>query len=215
AHHHAAPGEDDRITLDVLAHQPGERKILHLQRRRRTLRHHLRLDEVLLAAHVAILHQQAAVDAPVVQPLRLSAHPPRPHNRPVRQRRTFFFHVGRVVSISNAAGAKSGAMTHSTNRPGSVNCMAVASSTGRLKLMTPPKALSGSPSYALRKASSCVAPTAQPQGLLCLMTAAAGRENSRTRFSAASRSSRLLNESSLPCSTVAPATHPPGAGDST
>src|SRR5262249_3200668 len=38
------------------------------------------------------------------------------------------------------------------------------------------------------------------------MHAAAGSANSRTRFNALSRSRMLLNDSSLPCSTSAPAT---------
>ena len=44
-----------------------------------------------------------------------------------------------------------------------------------------------------------VAPVATPHGLVCLITAAAGSSNSRTMRAAASRSSRLVNESSLPC----------------
>ena len=42
------------------------------------------------------------------------------------------------------------------------------------------------------------APSATPHGLLCLRTTAAGASNSRTASSAASQSTRLLNESSLP-----------------
>ena len=45
-------------------------------------------------------------------------------------------------------------------------------------------------------------PVAAPHGLVCLITAAAGSLNSRTMRAAASRSSRLVYESSLPCSTV-------------
>ena len=47
------------------------------------------------------------------------------------------------------------------------------------------------------------APVAAPHGLVCLMTAAAGSLNSRTMRAAASRSSRFVYDSSLPCSTVA------------
>ena len=43
-------------------------------------------------------------------------------------------------------------------------------------------------------------PTAAPQGLLCLRIEAAGSANWRTRRRALSRSSRLLYDSSLPCS---------------
>ena len=43
-------------------------------------------------------------------------------------------------------------------------------------------------------------PTAQPQGLLCLTIAQAGSSNSSTSSRAELRSSRLLNDSSLPCS---------------
>ena len=47
-----------------------------------------------------------------------------------------------------------------------------------------------------------VAPVAAPHGFVCLITAAAGSSNSRTMRAAASRSSRLVNDSSLPCSDV-------------
>ena len=44
---------------------------------------------------------------------------------------------------------------------------------------------------------------AAPHGFVCLITAAAGSSNSSTMRAAASRSSRLVYDSSLPCSTVA------------
>ena len=66
--------------------------------------------------------------------------------------------------------------------------------------MTPPKALCGSVDSAPVNASPTDAPTAQPQGLLCLMIAAAGTSNSSISRRPESRSSRLLNDSSLPCS---------------
>ena len=65
--------------------------------------------------------------------------------------------------------------------------------------MTPPKALWVSVASARRNASPTVLPTAAPHGLLCLMITAAGSSNSSTSFRPASRSSRLLNDSSLPC----------------
>ena len=48
-------------------------------------------------------------------------------------------------------------------------------------------------------------PSAQPQGFVCLMIADAGSSNSPINCHAASRSTRLLYESSLPCNCSAPA----------
>ena len=98
----------------------------------------------------------------------------------------------------------------STNRPGSASTSAVAASTARFSPSTEPNALSGSPSIARCRASASVSATAAPQGLLCLMTTAAGSAKLRTIASALSRSSRLLYESSLPCSCRAATTLAPG-----
>ena len=87
--------------------------------------------------------------------------------------RTFAFHLGLVVRISSACGSKSGATIASTNRPGSANTSAVAASIGRLNPSTEPKALSGSPSSALRAATANCGAVAAPHGLLCLITTAA------------------------------------------
>ena len=81
---------------------------------------------------------------------------------------------------------------HSMNRPGSVICVAVLSSTSRLKARMPPNALVGSPSYAFTNASTRFAASAAPQGLPCLMTTAAGVWNSRTRPRAASRIEQVV-----------------------
>ena len=51
----------------------------------------------------------------------MTAHVAGASQRPGRSRRTFFFQVGRVVSISKRGSrCKPGAMMHSMNRPGSV-----------------------------------------------------------------------------------------------
>ena len=64
----------------------------------------------------------------------------------------------------------------------------------------PPNADSASASRArdvgLRRSST---PVATPHGLVCLITAAAGSSNSSAMRAAASRSSRLVYDSSLPC----------------
>ena len=77
---------------------------------------------------------------------------------------------------------------------------ATSTPTGRLKATMPPKAATGSPAWALRKASSTWAPRPTPQGLLCLTMTAEGALNWNTDRAAASTSSRLLKLSSLPWS---------------
>src|SRR5208283_2446438 len=69
------------------------------------------------------------------------------------------------------------------------------------------------------RASASVPASAAPQGLLCLITTAAGSLKSRTMARALSRSKKLLYESSLPLScraatTLAPVSprHGRGAG---
>jgi len=72
---------------------------------------------------------------------------------------------------------------------------AVAASSVRLSATTPPYAETGSHDSAFSYASSRVAPTATPQGLACLMIAAAADSsgaNSATSSKAASVSLRLL-----------------------
>ena len=101
----------------------------------------------------------------------------------------------------------------STNRPGAASTSAVGGVDGRFSPSTEPNALSGSPSIARCRAVASVSLTAAPQGLLCLMTTAAGSENWRTIASALSRSSRLLYESSLPCSCRAATTLAPWLSD--
>jgi len=102
--------------------------------------------------------------------------------------RTLAFHFGLVVNSSKAAGSNRGATIASTNRPGTHSTSAAAVSTARLRPRTEPNALSGSPSMARCKATASVSAVAAPQGLLCLMTTAAGSENCRTIDSALSRS---------------------------
>ena len=122
---------------------------------------------------------------------------------PTRSNRTLVFHLGLVVRISSASAVKSGATIASTNRPGSARNPAIGPSTGTLTPSTEPKALTGSPSQALLIASPRVSAVAAPQGLLCFSTATPGQGSDRAIASAASRSSRLLYESSLPLSCSA------------
>ena len=64
---------------------------------------------------------------------------------------------------------------------------------------TDPNADTGSVARAFRNASTIEGATASPQGVVCLMMAHAGRlAQAATVATAASRSSRLLNDSSLP-----------------
>ena len=96
-----------------------------------------------------------------------------------------------------ASSWNDGATTTSTNR--SLMACAVARSTTVLKAMTEPNAETGSVARAFRKASAAVAATAMPQGVVCLMMQQAGRVGQQaTAHIAASMSSRLLKESSLP-----------------
>ena len=76
---------------------------------------------------------------------------------------------------------------------------AVARSTTVLNAITEPKAETGSVECALRNASAAAPATAMPQGVVCLMMQQAGRLGQlATAHIAASRSSRLLKESSFP-----------------
>ena len=136
ADHHAALGQHDGVALDVLAHQPGEAQVGQLRSGRAPASSPLCIwCEVVGPAQVARLHQQAAVH---VAENRAFGRGRSASSGPVRSRRTFFFQVGRVVSTAKAARLKPGAMMHSMKRFGSVICMAVASSTSRLKARTPP-----------------------------------------------------------------------------
>jgi hypothetical protein len=100
-------------------------------------------------------------------------------------------------STAFASGVKLGAMTIS--RKISLSSLAVSSSTGRLKAMTPPKIDTGSQALALRNESARDFPdSATPQGLLCLMATVAMSANSSTVLSAASASRMLLKDNSLP-----------------
>ena len=119
---------------------------------------------------------------------------------PVAIRRTFFF----LANTARASSEKPGAMTASTNISAMV--AAVSPSTSRFRPITPPNALVGSQSRAATYASRGVAARATPHGLLCLMMQQAGSSKARTTSSAASRSTMLLYESSLPWSCSARAT---------
>jgi len=100
-------------------------------------------------------------------------------------------------STALASGVMLGAITISKKK--SLSSLAVASSTGRLKAITPPKNDTGSQALALRNESASDSiDSATPQGLLCLIATVAMSENSKTVLSAASPSKMLLKESSLP-----------------
>ena len=84
-----------------------------------------------------------------------------------------------AVRIASASGSKSGAATTSVKM--SLTVSAIAAVTGRLVAMTPPKADSGSHSWARRctaSIGSSGAPAAMPHGLACLMIATAGASKS-------------------------------------
>src|SRR6185312_13564968 len=101
-----------------------------------------------------------------------------------------------------------GAITASMN----VDAIALAVSASRVRLSPtmPPKAESGSVSRARTYASAIEAPVAVPHGFVCLITAAAGSLNSSTIRRAASRSSRVVYDSSLPWRIVAAPSPPAG-----
>ena len=70
----------------------------------------------------------------------------------------------------------------------------------------PPKAETGSPRKASSNAIARSSRSASPQGMVCLTMATAGSASPCTAFQAASASSRLLNDSSLPASCSASST---------
>ena len=70
----------------------------------------------------------------------------------------------------------------------SATCRAISTETGTLVAITPPKALTGSHSWALRCAVATSVATAMPQGLACLMIATAGSSKSYAARRAASAS---------------------------
>ncbi len=105
--------------------------------------------------------------------------------------RFFFFE-----RMSSASFSKRGPTTTSRNM--SFSASTAAASTQTLNGTIPPKADSGSVSFALRNAFSAVSPSPTPQGLVCLMMAHAVFGRSQTSAHAASRSRMLLYESSLP-----------------
>ena len=82
--------------------------------------------------------------------------------------------------------------------------LAVASSTTRLAPMIPPYALTLSPSSARRNASARSTTLARPHGLPCLTMVTVGVLKLLAIAQAASRSSRLLKDRSLPAIWRAP-----------
>ena len=98
--------------------------------------------------------------------------------------------------IGLASSCRAGAITASRNVE--VRAVAVSASSGRFRPTIPPNADSGSASRARTYASAIVPPVATPHGLVCLMIAQAVSLNSETSDQAASRSIRLLKDSSLP-----------------
>ena len=80
---------------------------------------------------------------------------------------------------------------------------AVASLISALQISTPPKALSGSPANAADHASSTVSLRAAPHTFVCFMiakTTSFTSTNSLASCKAASTSTKLLYDNSLPCS---------------
>ena len=90
-----------------------------------------------------------------------------------------------------------------SKKPGRM-ARAVASSTTRLAPMIPPYADTLSPSSASRNASARSTTLARPHGLPCLTIVTVGVLKSLAMLQAASRSSRLLKERSLPAIWRAP-----------
>ena len=131
--------------------------------------------------------------------IRLKSQPPSP---PVaaggsRTTRRFFF----SRNTASASVWTSGATTTSTNR--SRIASAAARSTATLNAMTEPNADVRSVASARSYASRGERPSAMPHGVVCLMMAHAARSDllhGATARMAASKSSRLLNDSSLPWS---------------
>ena len=107
-----------------------------------------------------------------------------------------------LARTASAASSTDGAITASMKVE--TIASAAASSIGRLSATMPPNAARWSASRARRYASAAEAPIAAPHGLVCLITTAAGSSNSRTMRAAASRSSKFVYESSLPCRMAAP-----------
>ncbi len=101
-----------------------------------------------------------------------------------------------VARIARASSSTDGAITASMRVE--TIARAVSTSMGRFRATAAPKADSASASRARTYASAALVPVAAPQGLVCLMSAAAGSLNSITIRIAASRSSRFVYDSSLP-----------------
>ena len=91
-----------------------------------------------------------------------------------------------AASTSTAPSSYAGATITSVKT--SATCSAIATLTGRLAAITPPKADTGSQAWARRWASAMSAPTAIPHGLACLMMATAGSSKSSAARRAASAS---------------------------
>ncbi|SHX03057.1 Uncharacterised protein [Mycobacteroides abscessus subsp. abscessus] len=95
------------------------------------------------------------------------------------------------LRISTAPGSKAGATITSVKMSATVS--AISSVTAVLAAMTPPNALSGSHSCALRCASATeIDDTAMPHGLACLMIATQMSSWSNAARHAASASVKLL-----------------------
>src|SRR5688572_22697226 len=123
---------------------------------------------------------------------------------PVISTRTFCLAASTAPAATDTDGA---AMTSTNCR--SVIAFAVSSSSSRLNAMMPPKADVGSVRYARSYASTSDTEVATPHGFACLTITHAGSANTRTHSTAVSVSAMLLNESSLPWSMRALATHDP------
>ena len=147
---------------------------------------------------VAVLHEQAAAHAPHVV-LADAAASRRSWSSRMRMFGFCLQDLERVLVVARAR-------TRSSTKI-SFRRSASAASTRRLKH---DDAAVGAHRVAwrarARRRRSSVSPTATPQGLLCLMIAAAGQLELASSRRPESRSSRLLNDSSLPWSFDDPST---------
>ena len=182
----AVAREHDRVGLHARHRAPREQQIATLLVGGLALRHD---------APRAVVDRRRA-DAPARADRRARAcsraRCARHRARPSSTRRFFL-----RPRISSAPSLNDGATTHSTNRLDTAS--AVASSTGTVNEITEPNADTGSHASAFLYASSASVPVASPHGVVCLTIAQHGcSPNGSVASSAPSRSSRLLNESSLP-----------------
>ena len=161
---------------------------------------------------VALLHQQAAEDRPHLERGRRPASSARAKSATTT--RMFFFAAStrqRLV-VARRRDHRLDERRRDRPRPSRRRSAGSARRCRRTPTARRPRARA-------RRRRPATAPVAAPHGFVCLMTTAAGSSNSSAMRAAESRSSRLVNDSSLPCSTSSRArpgrrgtTPPAGAG---